>query len=253
MKIILGGAMGRLCREIAAEAVSHGDQIVYGMDIAYTDQPMDFPMANSYDQIDCEADVLVDCSRPDGLSELLAFLKAKKMPAVICTTGFTESELAQIAEAAKEVPILRSGNMSLGINVLEHLVAMAARALGDGYDVEIIERHHRMKVDSPSGTALMLYEAVKKGTDAEKTPVHGRYGRNERRTSQEVGIHAVRGGTVTGEHEVGFYGMGEEIILTHRAENRSLFARGAVRAASFLKDKPAGMYNMSDVVAEILR
>ena len=252
MKIILGGAMGRLCREIAAEAAGHGDEIVYGMDIAYAGQAMDFPMANSYEQIDYDADVLIDCSRPDGLSELLAFIKAKKLPAVICTTGFTDAELAQIAEVSKELPILRSGNMSLGINVLEHLVAQAARALGDGYDVEIIERHHRMKVDSPSGTALMLYEAVKKGVNADRTPVHGRHGRNEKRTDTEVGIHAVRGGTVTGEHEVAFYGMGEEIILTHRAENRSLFARGAVRAAAFLAGKEPGMYNMSHVVAEML-
>lgn len=252
MKLILGGAMGRLCREIAAEAASHGDEVVYGVDIAYTGQAMDFPMATSYDGIDCDADVLVDCSRPDNLSERLGFALRNQMPAVICTTGFTDKELEEIAQAAKVIPILRSGNMSLGINVMEHLVAMAAKALGDGYDVEIIEKHHRMKVDSPSGTALMLYEAVKKGTEQEKNPVHGRYGRNERRTAQEVGIHAVRGGTVTGEHEVGFYGLGEELILTHRAENRTLFARGAVRAAAFLKDKAPGLYTMSDVVAEIL-
>lgn len=253
MKIILGGALGRLCREIAAEAAAHGDEIVAGVDIAYAGQPVDFPVVTSYDQLQCEADVLIDCSRPDGLSERLAYLKAHKMPAVLCTTGFTDAEVEQIHKTAEEVALLRSANMSLGVHVMEHLVATAARVLGDDYDIEIIEKHHRMKVDSPSGTALMLYEAAKKETGAEKTPVHGRYGRNERRTSQEIGIHAVRGGTVTGEHEVGFYGTGEEIILTHRAENRSLFARGALRAAAFLKDKPAGMYTMTHVVDEILR
>jgi 4-hydroxy-tetrahydrodipicolinate reductase len=170
---------------------------------------------------------------------------------VLCATGYTDVEIQRIQEAARHIPVLRSANMSLGVNVLQELVAMAARTL-EGYDIEIVEKHHRMKVDSPSGTALMLYEAVKKGVNADRTPVHGRHGRNEKRTDTEVGIHAVRGGTVTGEHEVAFYGMGEEIILTHRAENRSLFARGAVRAAAFLAGKQPGLYNMSHVVAEML-
>ena len=157
-----------------------------------------------------------------------------------------------INEAAATVPVLQSANMSLGIAVLRQLAAMAARALGDGYDVEIIEKHHRRKLDSPSGTALMLYDAVKREKNGNVVPVYGRYGRDAKRNADEIGLHAVRGGTVTGEHEVGFYGNGEEILLTHRAENRALFAEGALRAARFVAGKPAGRYEMKDVVAEIL-
>lgn len=142
--------------------------------------------------------------------------------------------------------------MSLGVNVLEELVSVAARALQDDFDIEIVEKHHRMKADSPSGTALMLYEAAKQEKGPETEPVFGRYGRTQKRVTHEIGIHAVRGGTVTGEHEVGFYGNGEQIILTHRAENRSLFAQGALKAARFLAGKPAGMYSMRDVVREML-
>ena len=175
------------------------------------------------------------------------------MPAVLCTTGYNEAELQMIEEASREIPVFRSANMSLGVNVLRHLVQEAARALGEDFDVEIVERHHRMKADSPSGTALMLYDSVKDATETLRQPVFGRYGRTAQRQPGEVGIHAVRGGTITGEHEVCFYGDGEELILTHRAEKRSLFARGALRAAAFLMDKSAGKYDMQDLIEEMLR
>ena len=169
----------------------------------------------------------------------------------MCATGYTERELELIEEAAKQIPVLRSANMSLGVNVLCELVRMAAKTL-EGFDIEIVEKHHRMKADSPSGTAVMLYEAAQKEKGSETEPVYGRYGRTQKRTDAEIGIHAVRGGTVTGEHEVGFYGNGEQILLTHRAENRALFAQGALKAARFLADKPAGLYSMRDVVLGIL-
>ena len=173
------------------------------------------------------------------------------MPVVLCTTGYTDVELSSIREAAQTLPVLRSANMSLGVNVLSELVSMAARTL-EGFDVEIVEKHHRMKADSPSGTALMLYESVQKEKGPETNPVYGRYGRTQKRTAGEVGIHAVRGGTVTGEHEVGFYGNGEQVILTHRAESRALFAQGALKAAAYLLGKPAGLYSMQDVVRDML-
>ncbi|HPS82119.1 MAG TPA: 4-hydroxy-tetrahydrodipicolinate reductase, partial [Candidatus Limiplasma sp.] len=183
---------------------------------------------------------------------LLAYATRAQRPLVLCTTGYNEAEQATIAEAARQIPILRSANMSLGINVLQQLASMAARALGDGYDVEIVEKHHRQKMDSPSGTALMLFDSVQSAKNGAYKPVYGRYGRSAKRQEDEIGIHAVRGGTVTGEHEVGFYGKGEEIILTHRAESRALLAEGALRAAAFLVGKPAGQYSMHDVVAEML-
>ncbi|MDD3334287.1 MAG: 4-hydroxy-tetrahydrodipicolinate reductase [Eubacteriales bacterium] len=252
MKIILGGALGRMGKQVTEAAGEAGIEIVCGVDVAYAGQPTEYPIVTSFDQVTAAADVLVDFSRPDGLSELLGLLKRAKLPAVLCTTGYTDVELAQIQEASSTVAIFRSANMSLGINVLCKLVAMAAKALGDDFDVEIVEKHHKMKVDSPSGTALMLYEAVRHERADAQEPVYGRYGRNAKRQPEEIGIHAVRGGTVTGEHEIGFYGNGEELILTHRAENRSLFAQGALRAARFLAGKPAGMYAMSDVVEAIL-
>lgn len=249
MRILLGGALGRMGREMTLAAESAGVEIAGGVDVAYAGQPSAFPIVTEYARAAFDADVLVDFSRPDALPELLSLAKARKMPVVLCTTGYIDVELASIREAAEEIPILRSANMSLGVNVLTELTAMAARAL-EGFDIEIVERHHRMKADSPSGTALMLYEAARRGPETE--PVYGRYGRTQKRSAGEIGIHAVRGGTVTGEHEVGFYGSGEQILLTHRAENRSLFAQGALRAAAFLADKPAGLYSMRDVVRGML-
>ena len=250
MKILLGGALGRMGREVTLAAEAFGAEIACGVDVAYTGQPSGFPIAVEYAQADTKADVIIDFSRPDALPELLRMAVDTKTPAVLCATGYTDVELESIRKAAETIPVLRSSNMSLGVNVLQQLVAMAARTL-EGYDIEIVEKHHRMKADSPSGTAIMLYDAAKvEKPDA--NPVHGRYGRTEKRTAAEIGIHAVRGGTVTGEHEVGFYGNGEQIILTHRAENRSLFAQGALKAAAFLMDKPAGLYSMQDVVKEML-
>lgn len=252
MNIIIGGALGRMGRELARAAGEAGVGIACGVDIAYAGQPMDFPMVKTYAEIAAGADVLVDFSRADGLPALLDYALAAHMPCVLCTTGYTEAEVAAIRAASAQVAMFRSANMSLGINVLQALCAMAAKALGDRFDVEIVEKHHRQKLDSPSGTALMLYESVRGASGGDRPVVNGRVGRDAKRNAGEVGIHAVRGGTVTGEHEVGFYGSAEQIILTHRAENRGLFAEGAVRAAQFLAGKPAGLYTMQDVVAEVL-
>ncbi len=251
MKIIIGGALGRMGRELALAAQGAGVTVAGGVDVAYAGQASDFPIVTGFEQADMPADVLIDFSRPDPLPELLQMCVRRHLPAVLCATGYTDVELRSVQEAAAHIPILRSANMSLGVNVLTELVHMAARTL-EGFDVEIVEKHHRMKADSPSGTALMLYDAVQseKGPDTE--PVYGRYGRTQKRTPGEVGIHAVRGGTVTGEHEVGFYGDGEQLLLTHRAESRALFAQGALKAAAYLADKPAGLYSMRDVVRDML-
>ena len=252
MKIILGGALGRMGHEVTLAVQSSGDTIVCGVDVAYAGQDAAYPIVSAFEQVEMPADVLIDFSRPDALPELLALATRRGLPAVLCATGYTDVELSLVQDAARQIPILQSANMSLGVNVLRELCAMAARTLG-GFDVEIVETHHRMKADSPSGTALMLYDSVKEATETLRQPVFGRYGRTAQRQPGEVGIHAVRGGTITGEHEVCFYGDGEELILTHRAEKRSLFARGALRAAAFLMDKPAGKYDMQDLIEEMLR
>ena len=248
MKILLGGALGRMGHEITLAAEAAGVTIAGGVDVAYQGQMSAFPIVNGYEKVDFDFDVIIDFSRPEALPELLTLAVERRKPAVLCATGYTEVELESIRSASEQVAILRSANMSLGVNVLTELVNMAAKTL-EGFDIEIVEKHHRMKVDSPSGTAIMLYDAAKK---ADSQPVHGRYGRTQKRTDAEIGIHAVRGGTVTGEHEVGFYGSGEQILLTHRAENRSLFAQGALKAAVYVMDKPAGLYSMRDVVREML-
>jgi 4-hydroxy-tetrahydrodipicolinate reductase len=253
MRIIIGGALGRMGAELANDAREAGVTVVCGVDVAYDGKPGDFPVVREYAQIVEPADVLVDFSRADALPGLLAYALKARMPLVLCATGYTAEELAEITHTAETLPVLQSVNMSLGANLLCRLAAMAARALGNGYDVEIVEKHHRRKLDSPSGTALMLYEAVKREKNGEAEAVYGRRGRAAERAVGEIGIHAVRGGTVTGEHEVGFYGNGEELLLTHRAESRALFAEGALRAAQFLAGKPAGMYAMRDVVEEMLK
>ena len=250
MKVIIGGALGRMGRELKQAAPAFGVDIVCGVDVAYQGQVMEYPIVRTYAEIAVDADALIDFSRADGLPDLLAYGIKASMPLVLCTTGYSEQEVATIEAAAKQIPIFRSANMSFGINVLQKLVDMATRVLGDHFDVEIIEKHHNQKLDSPSGTALMLYDTVNNARDGESTVVNGRSGRAAARTKAEVGVHAVRGGTVTGEHEVGFYGVAEEIILTHRAENRSLFAQGALRAAIFLAGKPAGLYAMQNMVNE---
>ena len=251
MRIIIGGALGRMGRELALAAENAGVDIACGVDVAFSGQQAAFPVVTGYEKVTLSADVIVDFSRPDALPELLKLARESQTPAVLCATGYTDAELAMIEEAAKHTAILRSANMSLGVNVLCELVRMAARTL-EGFDIEIVEKHHRMKADSPSGTAVMLYEAAKKEKGPETEPLYGRYGRTQKRTDGEIGIHAVRGGTVTGEHEVGFYGSGEEIILTHRAENRALFAQGALKAAAYLNGRNAGLYSMRDVVLTML-
>ena len=252
MNIILCGALGRMGQEVIRAAEAAKINIVYGVDVAYIGGSSAIPLVNHCEKLPLSADVLIDFSKPDGLFDLLHYCRKKNLPCVLCTTGYTDTELKSIDAAAEHIAILRSANMSLGINVMEQLVAMASKALGESYDIEIVEKHHRMKADSPSGTALMLNEAAKNSTQNVTKPIFGRYGRAEKRERGDIGLHAVRGGSVTGEHEAGFYGDGEQVILTHRAESRALFAQGAIRAARFLAGKPAGLYSMRDVVMEML-
>lgn len=253
MKIIISGALGRMGRELTRAARDANLEIVGGVDVAYSSQASDFPIVTEYAQLAVKADVLIDFSNVSALPMLLAYGVQARLPLVLCTTGYTQTEQFSIEQAADCIPILQSANMSLGINVMQQLVTVAARALGEEYDVEIIEKHHKQKLDSPSGTALMLYESVRAARNSAIHAVYGRHGRIAKRSDSEIGIHAIRGGTVTGEHEVGFYGKSEELLITHRAENRALLAEGALRAAQFLQGKPKGQFTMQDVVIEMLK
>ena len=198
-----------------------------------------------------KVDAIVDFSTWKPGADLLSYAVRHRIPAVIATTGLSEEQLAAIDEAAKVIPIFRSGNMSLGIALLRALAKKAASVLGEGFDIEIVETHHNRKADAPSGTALMLLDAVKEGCAEEKQAVFGRHGRDAKRQKQEIGVHALRGGTVTGEHEVCFFGTSERIKVSHSAENRSVFAAGALRAAEFLVGKEPGLYTMDDIVGKL--
>lgn len=248
MKILISGALGYMGREVAAQAKANGHEIVCGVDIV--PGTAEFPLYQTFEGCPA-ADVIVDFSTWKPGADLLTFAVKNRIPAVIATTGLTEEQLAAIDEAAKVIPVFRSGNMSLGIALLRALAKKAAGVLGETFDIEIVEAHHNRKADAPSGTALMLLDAVKEGCAEEREAVYGRHGRDCKRKKQEIGVHALRGGTVTGEHEVCFFGTSERIRISHSAENRSVFAAGALRAAEFLAGQKPGLYSMDDVVGKL--
>ena len=248
MNILISGALGFMGREVARQAAAHGMEVACGVDIVAGQA--DFPMYTTFEAC-TKVDAIVDFSTWKPGADLLSYAVRHRIPAVIATTGLSEEQLAAIDEAAKVIPIFRSGNMSLGIALLRALAKKAASVLGETFDIEIVAAHHNRKADAPSGTALMLLDAVKEGCAEEKQAVFGRHGRDAKRQKQEIGVHALRGGTVTGEHEVCFFGTSERIKVSHSAENRSVFAAGALRAAEFLVGKEPGLYTMDDIVGKL--
>ena len=248
-KIIISGCNGHMGRVV--ESLCQADpqvEIAAGFDVMGT-ADHDYPVYSSPAQFTGHADAVIDFSSPAALDGLLAFAKATKTPLVLATTGYTPEQLAQIGAAALEVPIFRSANMSLGINVLLELVKKAASILGDSYDIEIVERHHRRKVDAPSGTALMIADAAAAACGHETEYVFERHSTRHPRDKKEIGISAVRGGTVVGEHEIIFAGHDEVMEIKHTALSREIFAQGAVEAAKFMATvTQPGMYDMSQLV-----
>jgi len=238
-RIGIFGKLGRMGQAIADVAPSLGGRIAGGVDIG--DDPA--PLAR-------EADVLVDFSAPGALEANLAAARAALTPIVIGTTGLGQAQHGLIDAAAREIAVLQTGNTSLGVALLCALVRDATRRLGSDWDVEIVEMHHRQKVDAPSGTALMLGEAAAEGLGAplSECGVIGRAGLTGARAEGTIGFASLRGGTVAGDHSVVLAGDGERIELIHRAEDRAIFARGAVKAALWLKDQPAGRYTMDQVL-----
>ncbi len=242
------GKMGRVISQLVKEDESA--VIVAGVDIS-GEQLEEYPVYKKITECDVEADVVIDFSSPVALNDILSVGIAKKLPLVLCTTGYSEEELRQISEASKQVAILRSANMSLGINLLLQLVQSAARVLADAnFDIELIEKHHNQKVDAPSGTALALADAINEALHKEYTYKYDRSAERVKRDRKEIGISAVRGGTIVGEHEVIFAGTDEVIELKHTAYSKAIFGKGAVAAAKFLSGKEAGMYSMQDAIEE---
>ncbi|HOO26260.1 MAG TPA: 4-hydroxy-tetrahydrodipicolinate reductase [Clostridiales bacterium] len=249
-KILLNGCNGKMGRVICESVKNRKDcEIVAGVDIL-NEKNFDFPVFTDFDSIDVEADVIIDFSHPSALVPLLTYAVQKKIPAVIATTGLDEEKINLLYNASKEIPVFHSANMSLGVSLISELAQKAAKVLGSGFDIEIIEKHHNQKIDAPSGTALMLADAISSVLDEKPKYVHERQSKREKRTANEIGIHAVRGGTITGEHEIMFAGLDEIVTISHSARSRNIFATGAISAAGFIKNKPAGLYKMSDLVAE---
>lgn len=253
-KIIMSGCNGRMGKTIVRLCAERNDlQIVAGFDLN-TEKTADFPVYADPMEFSGTADVVIDFSNPASLDRLLPYCVSRRLPVVLCTTGYSEEQLQTIRSASESIPVFKSANMSVGINLLAKLVEQAASVLGGNFDLEIVERHHRMKLDAPSGTALMLADAAAKGLPHPSEYVYDRSGVRKLRDKNEIGISAVRGGTIVGEHEVIFAGTDEVIELKHSAYSRDVFANGALTAAAFLSGitKP-GMYDMSDALSEILK
>ncbi|HIX64570.1 MAG TPA: 4-hydroxy-tetrahydrodipicolinate reductase [Candidatus Mediterraneibacter colneyensis] len=240
------GKMGRMITEIVK-----GDEnavIAAGVD-SYTEVANEYPVFDSIEKCDTDVDVVIDFSTAKAVDGLLDYCVAKKLPVVLCTTGLSEEQLKKVEEASRTVAVLKSANMSLGINLLLKLIKDAAKVLAPaGYDMEIVERHHNQKLDAPSGTALALADSLNDAMDGAYHYVYDRSQVRQKRDQKEIGISAVRGGTIVGNHEVIFAGTDEVIEFTHTAYSRSVFAKGAVEAGKFLAGKGAGMYDMGDVV-----
>ena len=249
LKIIISGCNGHMGRVV--ESLCNADpevQVAAGFDVLGS-AGREFPVYSSPAQFTGEADAVIDFSSPAALDGLLEFGKRTKTPLILATTGYTPEQVAQIGAAALEVPIFRSANMSLGINVLLELVKKAASVLGDSYDIEIVERHHRRKVDAPSGTALMIADAAAQSCGHETEYVFERHSVRHPRDKKEIGISAVRGGTIVGEHEIIFAGHDEIMEIKHTALSREIFAQGALEAAKFMAAvKEPGLYDMSQLV-----
>ncbi len=249
IRIILCGCNGQMGKAITNSVAERDDcEIVAGIDIN-TERYSDYPVFVSISDCDVAADLVIDFSHPSLLTPLLSYCKERKYPAVIATTGLSEEQKAEIAEASKEIPVFFSANMSIGVSLLSELAKKAAKVLSGSFDIEIVEMHHNKKIDAPSGTALMLADSVSQVLDEKPVYEYNRHAKRERRSKNEIGIHSVRGGTIVGEHEIIFAGHDEVIKLCHSAMSKEIFAVGAVNAGIFIADKEPGLYAMADFVS----
>ena len=238
--------MGRVIQQLVAERTDC--TIAAGVDL-FADSTAAFPAYTNIADVQEEADVIIDFSHPSLLTPILSYAAQKGgIPAVLCTTGYSAEQVEALKTAAQTQPVFYSRNMSLGINLLIDLSKKAAKVLGDQFDIEIIEKHHNQKIDAPSGTALMLADAIASVRDGETQYVYDRHAQRKKREKSEIGLHAVRGGTIVGEHEVVFAGNHEVITLSHSAQSKELFATGAVNASVYMCGKGPGLYDMSDMI-----
>ena len=250
-KVIMHGCNGKMGQTITAMCKEDPEiEIVAGVDL-YDGIRNDYPVFSNISLCDVKADAVIDFSNANAVDDLLVYCVDKQIPVVLCTTGMSEAQIGKAKEASENVAVLRSANMSLGINMLLELLKKAAVTLAPaGFDMEIVEKHHNQKLDAPSGTALALADSMNEALDEKYSYIYDRSKERRKREKYEIGISAVRGGNIVGEHEVIFAGQDEVIEFKHTAYSKAVFAKGAVQAAKFLKGRPAGLYDMSDVIRD---
>ena len=250
INIAICGVNGRIGRTIYKALLSNQDyKIVFGVD-KFGGNDFPFSVFKSFADVsqNLRPDVIIDFSNASSLDDILKYSLSNACNIVLATTGHSEAQLKQIEAASEKIAVFKASNMSLGVNLLCNLAKEATKFLGDSFDVEIVETHHNKKLDSPSGTAITIYEAINSVRALD--PVYGRHGKTAARTPSEIGIHAVRGGTVVGKHDVHFFGNGEELTISHTSESKEVFAAGALRAASYIFGKKSGLYDMNSIVTE---
>ncbi len=249
VRIIMHGCNGRMGQVITGIVAEDADaEIVAGIDVV-DDKKNSYPVFADIEKCDIAADVIIDFASAAAIDKLLDYSAKRQIPVVLCSTGLSEAQLAKVKETSTQVAVLKSANMSLGINTLFKILKEAANVFAPaGYDIEIVEKHHNQKLDAPSGTAIALADAINEARAHEYEYVYDRSQVRKKREKKELGISAVRGGTIVGEHEVIFAGIDEVIEFKHTAYSKTVFAKGAVEAAKFLKGKNAGMYDMTDVI-----
>lgn len=246
MKILLSGASGKMGGEIIKAIESNKEfEIVCGFDAVEGDRG--FPIYNDINKINEKVDVIIDFSVPIATFKILEYARKTKTPIVIATTGFIQEQLDMIKEYSKEIPIFRSANMSLDINLMADIVKKVAEVLTNT-DIEIIETHHNRKVDSPSGTAVLLADSINEVFENKKTYNFERMQKREKRDKNEIGFSSIRGGNIVGEHTVAFFGESETLEITHKAYSRQVFAEGALKAAEYIVKQQPGLYNMKNIV-----
>lgn len=250
INILMSGCNGKMGQVISRLAEQYSDlHIAAGYDISDS-RKNDYPVFTDLKNCNVKLDVIIDFSNPGALDGLMAFAILKKLPIIVATTGISPAQKKQLEQASQSIPVFFSANMSLGVNLIIDLVKKAAKLLEPNFDIEIIEKHHNQKLDAPSGTALAIAESINSVLEQKQEYMYDRHSRRKKRSNKEIGIHAVRGGTIVGEHSVIFAGNDEIIEINHSAMSKDIFGTGALRAARFIFGKKPGIYNMNDLIDE---
>jgi len=251
LKIVINGCNGKMGQVLAKAAAEDPEiEVVAGIDKNIHEQNNNFPVYEKVDDIQEEADIIIDFSRPDSVLPLTEYAKKTNTALVVATTGLEDQHFKLLKEAAEKIPVFQSANMSLGVNVAKNLCSKATQVLGDNFDIEVVEFHHNRKVDAPSGTALLLADAINEQLAVKKEYVYGRTPQSGKRENSEIGIHAIRGGTMPGEHRVIFSGPDEIVEIRHLALSRTIFALGALKAAKFTAGQKNGLFNMDLLISQ---